>query len=66
MGVDHFGTTFYHLNCGCQRHYLYSYSATDGDGDAGYDVNTALGSWTATQACDSAEGGKLSFYAAMR
>jgi len=36
------------------------------DGDAGYDINTTLGAWTTTTTCDSAEGGSLVFYAAMR
>ena len=65
-GVDHHSSSYYHLNGSCKYHYLYSYSVTKADHDAGYDVNTALGSWTATQACDAAEGGKLIFYAAMR
>ena len=65
-GVDHHSSSYYHLNGSCVYHYLYSYSYTKGDGDAGYDVNTALGSWTATQSCDAAEGGKLVFYAAVR
>ena len=65
-GVDHHSTSYYHLNANCSYHYLYSYSSTKGDGDAGYDVNTALGSWKATQSCDAAEGGKLVFYSAMR
>jgi hypothetical protein len=65
-GVDHHSTTYYHLNCCCQRLYLYSYSGAVNDGDAGYDVNTALGSWAKTADCDSGEGGTLMFYAAMR
>ena len=36
MGFDHHNTGAYnHLNCGCERQYLYSYSATIGDSDAG-------------------------------
>ncbi len=66
QGVDHHSTTYYHLNCGCQRHYFYSYSAQVTDGDAGYDVNTGLGAWTATNGCHGEEGGGLVFYAAMR
>ena len=66
QGFDHHATAYRMLNCGCQRHYLYSYSAGAADNDAGYDVNTALGAWTATQSCHAAEGGTLSFYAAMR
>ena len=66
MGFDHHGANYWQLNCGCQRQYLYSYSAQFLDGDAGYDVNTALGAWTATQACQSNEGGALQFYAGMR
>jgi hypothetical protein len=66
QGVDHHSSSYYHLNCGCQRHYLYSFSSPQGDGDAGYDVHTGLGAWTATQSCDGEEGGTLKFYAAMR
>ena len=66
QGVDHHSTSYYHLNCGCNRQYLYSYSSAVADGDAGYDVNTALGDWAATASCASAEGGSLVFYAAMR
>ena len=66
QGVDHHSTSYYHLNCGCERHYLYSYSNVVKDDDAGYDVHSALGSWTATDDCNSAEGGALVFRAAMR
>jgi hypothetical protein len=66
QGVDHHDQRWAHLNCGCAREYLYSYSAATLDGDAGYDVNTPLGDWTATNACDDAEGGALPFYAGMR
>ena len=66
QGVDHHSTNYYHLNCGCQRQYLYSYSSQTGDSDAGYDVNTALGEWAVTNGCQSEEGGALKFYAAMR
>jgi cysteine-rich repeat protein len=65
-GFDHHSAAYWMLNCNCDRHYLYSYSSAVGDGDAGYDVNTALGSWTATNGCQSDEGGGLGFYAAMR
>ncbi len=65
-GVDHHSSNYYHLNCGCERHYLYSYSASNTDNDAGYDVSVGLGSWGATAACDSAEGGSLQFYVAVR
>ena len=65
-GFDHHSTNFRMLNCSCERHYLYSYSAVALDGDAGYDINTSLGSWTATNQCHPAEGGALSFDAAMR
>ena len=65
-GVDHHSGAYYHLNCACQRHYFYSYSSASNDGDAGYDINTGLGAWTATNGCDSNEGGALKFYAASR
>ena len=65
-GFDHHTDNYRMLNCGCERQYLYSYASQVGDSDAGYDVNTALGSWTATNVCQSEEGGSLSFYAAMR
>jgi len=65
-GFDHHSAAYRMLNCGCERHYLYSYSATVLDGDAGYDINTALGSWSATNVCSGEEGGGLAFYAAMR
>lgn len=65
-GLDHHSGTYYHLNCGCQRHYLYSYSASSLDSDAGYDVSVGLGSWGATAACNSAEGGSLQFYVGVR
>ncbi len=65
-GFDHHGVNYRMLNCGCQRHYLYSYSAQFLDDDAGYDVNTGLGAWAATAACAANEGGSLQFYAAMR
>ena len=65
-GVDHHSTNYYHLNCGCTRHYLYSYSNSNQDNDAGYDTSVGLGSWGVTAACDSAEGGSLQFYVAVR
>ncbi len=65
-GVDHHSPSFLHLNCGCARHYLYSYSGAEPDGDAGYDAGVALGSWTATNTCDSAEGGGMPLYVGLR
>ena len=65
-GVDHHSSTYYHLNCGCQRHYLYSYSSASTDNDAGYDASVGLGSWGVTATCDSAEGGSLQFFVAVR
>ncbi|MCC6998013.1 MAG: Ig-like domain-containing protein [Deltaproteobacteria bacterium] len=67
QGFDHHNTTAYnHLNCGCARQYLYSYSSSVGDSDAGYDVNTGLGSWAGTTGCDGNEGGLLIFRTAVR
>ncbi|MFT6145699.1 MAG: hypothetical protein ACJARS_004120 [bacterium] len=63
---DHHSGSYRHLNSGCAPQYLYSYSSVQGDGDAGYDVNTALGDWTVTVGCDSAEGGSLVFRTGMR
>lgn len=63
---DHHNSTYPELNSGCNSHLLYSYSASAPDGDAGYDVNTALGAWGATHACHGAEGGLLAFYTAVR
>ena len=64
---DHHSTAYRHLNGGCVQSYIYSFSNTDGDSDAGYDSNTALGpSWTVTNSCDGAEGGALKFYTGMR
>ena len=65
-GFDHHTAAYYHLNTHCSNHYLYSYSSSNRDGDAGYDVNTGLGNWAATSSCDSAEGGNLVFYAGMK
>ncbi|MCB9706803.1 MAG: hypothetical protein H6711_33470 [Myxococcales bacterium] len=65
-GVDHHSTQYYHLNCGCTRHYLYSYSNGAADSDASYKVNTGLGNWTATATCASTEGGGLALYLAVR
>lgn len=65
-GFDHHSSNYYHLNCSCVRHYLYSYSSGALDSDAGYDVNTTLGNWAATRDCDSPEGGGLVFYTAVR
>lgn len=66
QGVDHHNGIYYHLNRGCARHYLYSYSTAVADTDADYDANTALGSWNTTASYTSAEGGSLVVYAAMR
>jgi len=57
---------YYNLNAGCAHHLIYSYSAGAWEGDAGYDVSAALGDWTATHACNPAEGGLLRFYAGVR
>jgi hypothetical protein len=66
-GFDLHNTTGYRkLNCNCDRHYFYSYSAQTADGDGHYEVHDAIGSWTGTAACDSAEGGGLSFYVGMQ
>jgi hypothetical protein len=59
QGFDHHRSTYNHLNCGCIRHYLYSYSNVIADGDQNYKVNSALGDWTATATCSSTEGGGL-------
>ncbi|MBK7829418.1 fibrinogen-like YCDxxxxGGGW domain-containing protein [Nannocystis sp.] len=66
MGFSMIKSDYWMLNCDCYWQYLYSYSSNAADGDAGYDVNHALGAWSQTQLCDKAEGGKLVFYAAMR
>ncbi len=66
MGFDHHSANYRMLNCNCDRHYFYNYSSGPADGDAHYEANTALGSWTATAVCTSAEGGGIEFYAAMR
>jgi cysteine-rich repeat protein len=65
-GVDHHSSQYFHLNCGCTRLYLYSYSNGVADGDGSYKVNTGLGAWTATAACSSTEGGGLALFAAVR
>jgi large repetitive protein len=66
MGADKHSANYWHLNCGCQRSFFYSYSANVNDGDAGYDVNTALGSWAASSTCEVNEGGTIAFRAAVR
>jgi hypothetical protein len=66
QGVDHHSTSYYHLNCSCERQYFYSYSYNTQDGDASYKVNSGLGVWTATAQCTSSEGAGLAFYAAIR
>jgi hypothetical protein len=66
QGFDHHSTAYRMLNCNCDRQYLYSYSNSAADNDAGYDVHNALGAWAATNACQAGEGGGLAFYAAMR
>ncbi len=66
-GFDHHNTSGYnHLNGGCANHYLYSYSVAASDSDAGYKVNTGLGTWASTAGCDGSEGGTLVFYMGMR
>ena len=66
-GFDHHYVNSRMRNCNCSRQYLYSDSDVGfADNDAGYDAGIPLGSWTATALCDSAEGGLLKFYAAMR
>ncbi len=66
-GFDHHSTMYWQLNCGCSRHILFSQSSAQLDDDAGYDATTTLGGWTNTEpGCNSGEGGKLQFYAAMR
>ena len=65
-GVDNHSNNYYLLNCGCVRHYLYSYSNANADNDAGYDASVALGDWGITAVCDSAEGGSLQFFVAVR
>jgi cytoskeletal protein CcmA (bactofilin family) len=65
-GFDHHSTTYHHLNSGCGNSYLYSYSNTAADSDAGYDVNTALGDWDVTSSCEAGEGGTLVAYFAVR
>ncbi|MEY4616844.1 MAG: hypothetical protein RJB66_1804 [Pseudomonadota bacterium] len=65
-GFDHHTTSYYHLNGGCNYHYLYSYSAASGDSDAAYKVNSSLGSWAASHTCDSSESNGIVFYAGMK
>lgn len=66
-GFDHHApASYYNLNGGCANHYFYSYSASVGDSDAGYDANTTLGAWTLTSSCESGEGGTSAFFIAMR
>ncbi|MEQ1647044.1 MAG: fibrinogen-like YCDxxxxGGGW domain-containing protein [Hyphomicrobiaceae bacterium] len=66
-GFDHHNpSTYYHLNSSCANSYFYSYSSGVADSDAGYDANTALGSWAATDTCGGGEGGSMVFYAAVR
>ena len=64
--MDKHNSNYQMLNDGCNNHYLYSYSNVGDDGDAGYDINTALGDWQTTTGCMGAEGGLLAVYAAMR
>lgn len=63
---DHHSGIYRKLQTSCAGHYLYSYSSAQSDGDAGYNVNTALGDWPVTDGCASAEGGALVFRTAMR
>src|SRR5690606_16756192 len=65
-GFDNHNAGYQMLNCGCQRHYLYSYSAGNADSDGAYQASTTLGGWNATAGCTSTEGGGIAFYAAMR
>jgi hypothetical protein len=65
-GLDHHSNTYYELNGGCANMLLYSYSAAARDEDAGYDVNTGLGSWTSTSACEGGEGGTVAIRWMMR
>ena len=66
MGSDHHSGNYWHLNCGCQRHYLYSYSNQSKDADGSYKVNTGLGTWTATAGCSSTEGNGLALILGVR
>jgi hypothetical protein len=67
VSFDHHSTNYWMLRSSCAGHLLYSYNHLDEDVEkAGYDVNTALGSWTVTSACHIASGGTMKFYAAMR
>jgi hypothetical protein len=63
---DTHSDSYWYLNNSCEDHYLYGYSNADKDGDAGYDAHAGLGSWSATDSCDSAEGGSLKFLLAVR
>ncbi len=65
-GFDHHASYYRKLNASCANQLVYSYSAGAGDYDVGYDASVALGSWSATQACDMPEGGRLRFYTAAR
>ena len=65
QGFDHHSASYWNLNCGCARHYLYSLSAEVADGDAGYGVTAALGDWNAEGGCAPAEGG-MALYLAVR
>lgn len=66
-GFDHHNTVnYHHLRSGCGNHYLYSYSQQNADSDAGYDIRQQLGTWTMTNSCESAEGGGLTAYFALR
>ncbi|MBU1218553.1 hypothetical protein KKF34_04020 [Myxococcota bacterium] len=64
--VDHHSTDYWLLNTGCANQYLYSNSSETLDGDACYNINTALDSWNVTAACSITEGSGMFFYAAMR
>ena len=67
VSFDHHSTNYWMLRASCIGQLLYSYNSLDGDVEkAGYDVNTALGSWTVTSECQSTAGGTMKFYAAMR
>lgn len=60
--VDHHSASYWHLNTGCNSHFLYGY----GTGGAGYDVNTGLGSWSPSLTCDASSGGSIALYIGMR
>ncbi|MBU1221276.1 hypothetical protein KKF34_03500 [Myxococcota bacterium] len=64
--VDHHSTSYWVLNNNCVNQYLYSYSNYVSDSDGAYNVNTPLGDWDATVACEAHEGMGMQFFAGMR